>query len=115
MKIWNRRLPRVIAATAIVSAALLVGPAAPVHAEVAEVWDCGAYANTSTNVASGLCYGGFGTYRVAAKCNSAHYPYTRTIVGQWVTKRSTDNPGPVSRAYGDAQGCHVVSAWVQVR
>ncbi|MEV6030744.1 hypothetical protein AB0L65_06330 [Nonomuraea sp. NPDC052116] len=98
-------------AAAAAGAIVLAGIATPAHAEV---WNCFTSVNTTTNVAGALCASGFGSYRVAAKCNSAHYPYTRTIVGPWVTKVSGQQ-GTWSTASGDAQGCHVVEASTQVR
>ncbi|MEW1843641.1 hypothetical protein AB0392_37330 [Nonomuraea angiospora] len=96
-------------AAAAAGAMVLAGTAIPAQAEV---WNCFTSVNTTTNVAGALCASGFGSYRVAAKCNSAHYPYTRTIVGPWVTKASTEQ-GKWSTASGDPQGCHVVEAWTQ--
>lgn len=98
------------AAAAAVGTLILGGMATPAHAEV---WDCVARVNVKYNFGTTNCNSGFGTYRVAAKCNSAHYPYTRTIVGPWVTKTS-GQVGPPSTAYGEPQGCHVVDAWTQV-
>ncbi|MFI7616148.1 hypothetical protein ACIBP6_33485 [Nonomuraea terrae] len=105
-----RNFARVLAAVAG-GAMVLAGIATPAHAEV---WGCYTDVDTRTNVAGAACTGGFGSYRVAAKCNSAHYPYTRTVVGPWVTKVS-GQPGPPSIVSGDSQGCHVVEAWTQVR
>lgn len=99
---------RALAAMAV-GGIVLAGTATPAHAEV---WNCYSSVNTATNVAGALCASGFGSYRVAAKCNSAHYPYTRTIVGPWVTK-SSGQKGPASTVSGDPQGCHVVEAWTQ--
>ncbi|MEV5500840.1 hypothetical protein AB0M50_36135 [Nonomuraea fuscirosea] len=105
-----RRFSWVLAAAAG-GAIAFAGVATPANAEV---WACSSFVNTTTNVAGAVCNGGFGTYRVAATCNSAHYPYTRTVVGPWKTKTS-GHPGPYSLVSGEPQGCHVVKAWWQVR
>ncbi|WP_431933457.1 hypothetical protein [Nonomuraea jabiensis] len=102
---------RSLATAAAAGAIVLAGTAIPAHAEV---WDCETGLNHGDNRAWAVCNQGFGSYRVAAKCNSAHYPYTRTIVGEWRTKVSGQD-GQLSIANGDPQGCHVVSAWTQTR
>ncbi|SEU43727.1 hypothetical protein SAMN05421811_12226 [Nonomuraea wenchangensis] len=93
-----------------VGAVVLAGIATPARAEV---WDCVAGLSTEGNVAYTQCWGGFGSYRVIAKCNSGHWPYTRDVVGPWVTKVS-GTAGPVSRVSGDPQGCHVVDSRTDV-
>jgi hypothetical protein len=103
-------LVRALAAGAA-GAIVLVGIATPARAEI---WDCVAGLNTAGNFAYTQCWSGFGSYRVAAKCNSGHYPYTRTVVGPWVNKASVQSPGPQSVVSGDSQGCHVVDSWTQV-
>ncbi|MEU6794034.1 hypothetical protein ABZ907_20255 [Nonomuraea wenchangensis] len=103
-----RRFTQILAAAAG-GAMVLAGLATPAHAEV---WNCFSSVNTTTNVAGTFCASGFGSYRVAATCNSAHYPYTRTVVGPWVTKVSGQS-APASTVSGDPQGCHVVKAWTQ--
>jgi hypothetical protein len=73
------------------------------------VWACFASVNQSDNTGNAFCAQGFGTYHVRVKCNSAHWPYTRTIDGPWVTK-SRDQSGPTSTVRGDGSGCIVVEA-----
>lgn len=79
----------------------------------AAVWDCNPVLNVPENLAAAQCKSGFGTYRVAAECNSGHWPYTTTIYGRWVTK-SSGAAGPISFVYADGYGCNVARAWVQV-
>lgn len=106
------RYVRTVVTGALVGAALLAAAPQAAHAEV---WNCRTEILSAENYAYAVCDAGFGTYRVAVTCNSPHPPYTRTIVGPWVTK-SSGSYGPLSTAYGHAQGCQVVGTpKVQVR
>lgn len=98
------KILRTSAASVLVGAAVLLLAPQPAHAALSR---CSAGIETQNNYAYASCGEGSGTYRVTSKCNSAHWPYTRTIVGPWVTK-TAGVPGPRSVANGDPQGCHVV-------
>jgi hypothetical protein len=102
-------MPKIMAAAAIavVLGSGLVGMAAtPAHADL---WDCHSeIGGIYENWAVAWCEAGQGGVRVAATCNSAHWPYTRTVVGPWV--------GPSIQSWvKNPSGCHIVKAWPQVR
>jgi hypothetical protein len=81
---------------------------------VAEVWHCESGTIPQVNKAYGACHAGFGYYRVAAECNSGHWPYTKTVYGEWVWRNTSDGRGRDSVASGDPSACHITKAWVQV-
>ncbi|MEV4179026.1 hypothetical protein [Nonomuraea sp. NPDC049709] len=108
---WNMIGARGIAAAAVAAAlgAGLVGAVAtPAQADV---YNCTDYIERQINTAVARCASGFGGYRVAAKCNSAHWPYTRTVVGPWRSPGTTTS----SSASGNTWGCTIVDSWVQAR
>ncbi|MEU5519239.1 hypothetical protein ACIQCD_22560 [Streptomyces sp. NPDC093250] len=74
----------------------------------------GCKAEHSGNVAWGACTKGFGSYRVAAKCDSPNYPYSITIYGPWKSRSTGDGHVDYSDVDGDAYACHIVRAWVDV-
>lgn len=80
----------------------------------AAVSGCHADRDADTNIAVVYCEKGFGSYRVAAKCDSPNYPYSITIYGSWVKKVSGDL-GDDSFVEGDKYNCHIVKAWADTR
>ncbi|MEV0391102.1 hypothetical protein [Nonomuraea sp. NPDC050643] len=103
----RRRVAASAAATAILGAALLGMAATPAQADV---YNCSDWVEPRINVAVARCASGFGGFRVEARCNSAHWPYTRTIVGPWRSPGGAD-----SAISGDSWGCQVVDSWLGVR
>jgi hypothetical protein len=107
---------KMVAARAMVVAGVVTGGVlvAPGTAS-ADVWSCSASVNTTYNRAQATCKAGFGSYRVAAECNTARWPYTTTIYGLWQSRTSGQTNNLTSYAFGDSYSCHVVRAWTQVR
>jgi hypothetical protein len=106
------RLRRAVAAMALTSATVVtsvIGTSVPADAAV---WSCGAGVVTAYNVGYAYCNAGFGSYRVAATCNSPRWPYTRTVYGPWVW-RSSGHSSPWSVVSGDDHACHITRAWTQ--
>ncbi len=100
---------RALTATAVAATTLCL-VSSPAQAAVD---DCHA-SRSGSNKAAAWCFAGFGRYRVAAKCDSPTYPYTTTIYGNWVSRKSDTPSPPFSRVSGDAYNCHIVKAWTDV-
>ncbi len=80
----------------------------------AYVYRCGARYNATYNYAWAGCENGFGYYRVGAKCVSPSPPYSATIYGPWIYRRSSDG-NRASYVYGDDYNCQINSAFVDTR
>lgn len=80
----------------------------------AVVSGCHVKRDTLANVAEVTCDGGFGRYRLAARCDSPNYPYSITIYGSWV-KKVSGQEGKQSYVEGDKYNCHIVKAWADTR
>ena len=96
------------ATTLVVASSAVVMNASPAFAEV---WSCRAGVNNDLNAGWAVCEQGFGYYHVNVTCNSAHWPYSRTIDGPRVYKEQ-GFLGPESTVRGEPNGCHVVDARV---
>ena len=111
-KMSNRAQSRgasVLGVLALTAAAVVVSASGA----SAEVYACGHSVNTIENLGYAYCGGGFGAFRVGATCVSSHYPYSITIYGPKVTRKSTDAL-LVSTVSGDSYNCHITKAWVSV-
>jgi hypothetical protein len=81
----------------------------------AAVSNCDVGRSAAGNQAWAGCLKGFGSYRVAAKCDSPTYPYSITIYGPWKRRASGDSHTSYSEVFGDAYNCHIVKAWADTR
>ncbi len=98
---------RVLTATALAATTLgVLSPAA--HAAVDS---CHPEVRSGSNLARTICFRGFGKYRVAARCDSATYPYSITIYGPWRSRNSGTEYPEASVVYGDRYACHISKAW----
>jgi hypothetical protein len=81
----------------------------------AAVSNCEVGRSGDSNHAWAGCHKGFGSYRVAAKCDSPTYPYSITVYGPWKRRASADSHTSYSEVFGDAYNCHIVRAWADTR
>ncbi|PRX44434.1 hypothetical protein B0I32_15121 [Nonomuraea fuscirosea] len=109
MKIFKKMMIVASMAGLATSATIALAPSSA----YAEVWNCAANVDVAENKGESYCVSGYGSYHVRVECNSAHWPYTRTIDGPIVYKPN-NTIGATSTQYGTPNGCHVTKAWTVV-